>query len=94
MPDVGSGVAAFRKAAYALGVIGFSKSVDWVDSATFVLALLPYMQSHSIFQQSQSPSRHIARLVDRLRYGAYESLAGSLGLDVAWAAGRDEKKER
>jgi len=65
-------------------VIGFSKSVDWVDSATFVLALLLHMQSSGIFQESQSPSRNIARLVNTLRRGAYKSLAGSLGLEDEW----------
>jgi hypothetical protein len=92
--DVGSRVSAFRSASDALGVIGFSKSVDWVDSTTFVLALLLHMQSNGIFQQSQSSSRGIAHLVNRLRYGAYKSLASSLGLEVAWAAGGDGKKHR
>lgn len=34
--DVGTHVSAFRKASGALGVIGFSETVDWVDSTTFI----------------------------------------------------------
>ena len=82
--DVGTKVSAFRGAGDALGVIGFSKSVDWVDSAVFILALLLHMQSNGIFQRSQPSCQGVKRLVSSLRGGAYKSLAASLGLDVAW----------
>ena len=36
--EVRERVDEFRKAAHALGVIGFSQSVEWADSAVFVLA--------------------------------------------------------
>lgn len=84
--DVGSRVAEFQSAAGALGVIGFSKSVDWVDSAVFVLALLLHMQSGGIFKKSRVSSRGIRHLVNELQSGPYRSLAHSLGLEVAWAA--------
>ena len=83
--DVGSHVGAFRNAAGALGVIGFSESVDWVDSAVFVLALLLHMQSNGIFQKSKSATWDIKRLVNNFRDGAYKSLSRSLGFEVAWA---------
>ncbi len=84
--DVGARVNEFRKAAGALGVIGFSHTVDWADSAVFVLALLLHIQTRGIFQEPQSSARAIVRhLVDDLRQGTYKSLAKALGLEVAWA---------
>jgi len=84
--DVGSRVAEFRRAAGALGVIGFSQAVDWADSAVFVLALLLHIQTRGIFQEPQSSARAIVRhLVHDLRQGTYKSLAKALGLEVAWA---------
>jgi hypothetical protein len=85
--DAGSRVDAFRSGSGALGAIGFSKSVNWVDSAAFVLALLLHMQSHGIFQRSRRvAAREVRLLVEMLRSTTYESLASALGLEVAWAA--------
>jgi len=84
--EVGERVDEFRKAAGALGVIGFSKSVEWADSAVFVLALLLHIQTMEIFQKPQSLGRTLIRhLVEDLRQGTYKSLAEALGLEVAWA---------
>jgi len=83
--DVGARVEEFRSAAGALGVIGFSQSVDWADSAVFVLALLLHIQSRGVFQESESATDAIKNLVDELRQGTYRSLADSLGLEVGWA---------
>ncbi len=84
--DVGARVGEFRKAANALGVIGFSQTVDWADSAIFVLALLLHIQTQGIFQKPESDARALVRhLVDDLRQGTYKSLAKALGLEVAWA---------
>jgi hypothetical protein len=87
--DVGSRIGEFRNAAGALGVIGFSQSVDWADSAIFVLALLLHIQSRGIFKKSRPSSDAMKRLVDELRNGAYKSLAESLGLEAAWAGEED-----
>lgn len=38
--EIGGSLVSFRKASGALGVIGFSEEVDWIDSAVFILALL------------------------------------------------------
>jgi hypothetical protein len=83
--DVGARVDQFRSAAGALGVIGFSQSVDWADSAVFVLALLLHIQGRGIFQESESSTSAIKSLVDELREGPYKSLTDSLGLEVGWA---------
>jgi ribosomal protein S18 acetylase RimI-like enzyme len=68
-----------------VGVIGFSQSVEWADSAVFVLALLLHIQTMEIFQKPQSLGRTLIRhLVEDLRQGTYKSLAETLGLEVAW----------
>lgn len=81
--DVGTGVAAFQRASDALAVVGFSKTVNWVDSAAFVLALLLHMQSSGIFQLKGASAAPIKRLVNRLTRGSYRSMADALGLEFA-----------
>jgi hypothetical protein len=84
--EVGERPNDFLKASGALGVIGFSKSANWADSAVFVLALLLHIQTMEIFQKPQSLGRTlIQELVNDLRCGTYMSLAEALGLEVAWA---------
>lgn len=82
--DVGSNVAAFRSAAGALAAIGFSKSVDWIDSAAFILALLLHMQDVGIFHMGASSS-FVKKTVTSLTRGSYKSLAEALGLEVAFS---------
>jgi hypothetical protein len=82
--DVGSDVAAFRQAAGALAAIGFSKSVDWIDSAAFILALLLHMQDVGIFHRNALSSA-VKKTVTSLTRGSYKSLADALGLEVAFS---------
>jgi hypothetical protein len=83
---VGSRVKGFQRASGALGVVGFSKIVDWADSAVFVLALLLHIQTQEILQKPLSTSRPLIRhLVNDLRQGTYKSLSKALGLEAAWA---------
>jgi hypothetical protein len=81
--DVGASASAFQHASGALAVLGFSKTVDWVDSAAFVLALLLHMQSEGILHEAKASPKPIGRLVKRLRTGAYRSMAKALGLQFA-----------
>jgi hypothetical protein len=83
--DIGSQISAFRRAAGALAVVGFSESVDWVDSAAFILALLLHLQSAGIFHARRNLRKRIEREINRLREGPYKSLATALGLEVAFA---------
>ena len=87
--DIGARVAAFRRAAGALAVVGFSKRVDWVDSAAFVLALLLHMQSDGIFHLRRAAHKRLMRLLNSLRRGPYRSLADALGVEWAFAPSND-----
>lgn len=82
--DVGSDVAAFRRAAGALAAIGFSKSVDWIDSAAFILALLLHMQGDGVFHRNASAS-YLQKTVTSMTRGPYRSLTKALGLEVAFS---------
>lgn len=82
--DVGSRVSAFRRAAGALAVIGFSKTVDWVDSVAFVLALLLHMQSDGVFLPAALATQ-LKNTVTSLTQGAYKSLADKLGVEMSFA---------
>ncbi len=83
--DIGSRVAAFRRASGALAVVGFSESVDWVDSAAFILALLLHLQSAGTFHAQRNLQKRIEHVINLMREGPYESLATALGLEVAFA---------
>lgn len=47
--DIGKSLESFRKASGALGVIGFSTKVDWIDSVVFILALLFKYREKGVF---------------------------------------------
>jgi len=83
--DIGTRVAAFRAGAGALGAVGFSKTVDWIDSATFILALLLRFQDEGIFQMRRSSARKPASVLAAMAKGPYRSLARELGLEVSFA---------
>ena len=83
--DIGTRVAAFRAAAGALGAIGFSKAVDWIDSATFILAVLLRFQDEGVFQMRRSSAKKPASVLAAMAEGPYRSLAKELGLEVSFA---------
>lgn len=83
--DIGARVSAFRGAAGALAVIGFSKTVDWVDSAAFVLALLLHIQSEGIFHLRRAAPQRLQKLLNSLCSGPYKSLTTALGVEMAFA---------
>lgn len=83
--DVGTKVDAFRRAAGALGAIGFSTSVDWVDSAAFILALLLRLQSAGIFHLQRARVEGLRRVVEAMCAGPYKSLAKELGVEKEFA---------
>ena len=79
-------MATFRKAANALGAIGFSQSVDWVDSAVFILAMLLRLQSEGLFQLKRGPmGRPFKKVIDEMCEGPYASLAAQLGVEKSFA---------
>jgi|GEM_PF-1794188 len=85
--EVGENVRSFRKAAGAVGAIGFSKAVDWVDSSVFVLALLLRFQAQGFFHLKRARRNTgntmpmAEKTISEMTNGAYKSLAKSLGLE-------------
>jgi hypothetical protein len=82
--DIGARVASFQKAAGALGAIGFSKAIDWVDSAVFILAILLRFQEEGVFQMRGSRAKKPATVLANMAKGPYRSLAKELGLEFAF----------
>jgi hypothetical protein len=84
--DVGTHLDTFRRAAGALGAIGFCRSVDWVDSAAFILALLLRLQSEGIFHLQRARVERLRGVIESMCAGAYKSLARELGVEKSFAA--------
>jgi len=83
--EVGESPEGFRKAAQALGVIGFdSDGVDWVDSAVFIVALLLKFAEHGVFHMGRVGKRH-RHVYEELVGGPYSGLAESLGASASFA---------
>ena len=84
---LGSGVKSFAERCGALGVIGFEKDVDWVDSSVFVLATLfnfhqdilhlkrAHQSTFTRVSKAEKVMKHMVR-------GSYASLAESLGVQA------------
>lgn len=83
---VGTNVESFRKASGALGVIGYSEEVDWVDSSAFILALLMNYQKGGIFQMQRVSPVKPQKVLGRMRNGAYKSLMEELGVEYNFRA--------
>jgi hypothetical protein len=83
---VGASIQAFNKAAGALGAVGFSEAVDWIDSSVFILALLLHFQSAGIFHLKRARANtgvtqpRTQKVVQEMVSGVYRSLAESLGV--------------
>lgn len=84
--EVGRNLKSFREAAKALGAIGFSEIVDWVDSSVFVLAVLLRFQDGGIFHLKRARTNRgntmpkTQRIIEEMVNGNYKSLAKSLGV--------------
>lgn len=90
--EVGENVRFFRRAAGALGAVGFSKMVDWIDSSVFVLALLLRFQNSGLFHLKRARGNRgntmpkVEKIVRDMVTGSYKSLAKSLGFQYNFGA--------
>lgn len=84
--DIGKSIKSFHEASGAAGVIGFSESVDWVNSTMFVLAVLLRFHSEEVMslkrvrRTTKSSTSKLQRVLDEMTSGAWKSLAESLGV--------------
>lgn len=83
--DVGTNVAAFRQRTRALGAIGFSKAVGWIDSAVFILAVLLRFQEEGVFHMRRTSPKKPQSVLKDMKGGPYKSLVKELGLEVSFA---------
>jgi DNA helicase HerA-like ATPase len=83
--EIGTEIKSFRAASGALGIIGFSESVDWIDSSVFVLALLLRLQKSGVFQMERARPERPKNILDEMRNGHYKSLMDSLKVEYAFA---------
>ena len=87
---VGKNVHSFRKAANALGAIGFAENVDWVDSSVFVPALLLHFQEKGIFHlkraRKSTPKTEpkSEEAIREMLEGAYKSFKKPLGINYSF----------
>jgi hypothetical protein len=86
--EVGTSVASFRAASDALGALGFSEAVDWVDSTVFVLALLLQFQQAGVFhhrdgKKTSSTQSRVKRTIRGMKSGSYASLMNHLGIEFS-----------
>lgn len=88
--ETGREIASFRRAAGALGIIGFTESVDWIDSSVFVLAMLLKFQSESVFHLKRARSTtgntttRAQKVLQEMAGGKYKSLMESLGVTYSF----------
>jgi hypothetical protein len=89
--EVGDTISSFRKASGALGAIGFSKTVSWVDSAVFVLALLLTFQTEGVFHLQRVNKRSNVtskpeKILHNMEEGTYKTLMNSMGVQYSFAS--------
>ena len=88
--EIGTNVRSFREAAGALGVIGFAKEVDWIDSSVFILALLLRLQQSRVFHRRRIHKNtgvtqpKVEKVIKAMATGAYKSLARSLDIQYSF----------
>ena len=84
--DVLSG-ACIGAATGALGAIGFSNDVSWVDSACFLLAFLLKCQEDGVFQLKRARWERPKEILESMSTTTYKSIAKSLGLQYSFNEG-------
>jgi hypothetical protein len=81
--EVGQSLDLFQRAAKALAVIGFARSVDWVDSTTFILALLNKLDDAKFFTATKKIEGAAKEAIGEMWKDPYAALAKLLGAEKA-----------
>lgn len=85
--STGQKIESFRAATGALGAIGFSNDVSWVDSACFLLAFLLKCQEDGVFQLKRARRERPKEILESMSTTTYKSIAKSLGLQYSFNEG-------
>ena len=84
--DIGDKIESFHRASGAAGVIGFTEGVDWVDSTTFILAVLLKFHGEGVMNQkrirktTKKTKSSQQKVLEGMTKDAWKSLAKSLGV--------------
>ncbi|KUO64588.1 MAG: hypothetical protein APF84_03965 [Gracilibacter sp. BRH_c7a] len=81
---IGEKTESFLKASKALGVIGFSKDVDWIDSAVFILALLCKYQDEGAFSLKRFTPVKPKQIIAQMEVGHYKLFFDELGIEYCF----------
>lgn len=78
---------SFLQVTGALAVIGFTKTVDWIDSSIFVLAVLLRLQQSGVLHLKRACKKQstVKKVIEGMTDGVYKSLADSLGVQHDFA---------
>jgi hypothetical protein len=82
---VGTNIKSFLEASGALGVVGFSKSIDWIDSAVFILALLCKYHEEGVFFLQRKTSVKPKQILEDMEKGLYRLFFDELGIEYKFA---------
>jgi hypothetical protein len=83
--QIGQGVRGFRQAGGSLGVIGFAETVDWIDSAVFILALLLRFQDGGVFQMERMSPVRPRKVLKEMKAGPYRDLIKHFHVESSFA---------
>lgn len=78
---VGTKISSFKKISGALGVIGFSESVDWIDSAVFIFSLLCKYQEQKVFFLQRKSHIKPKQILDKMKSSHYGPFFEELGIE-------------
>ncbi|WP_088188050.1 hypothetical protein [Desulfosporosinus sp. FKA] len=82
--SVGSNLQDFLETSGALGVIGFSEDVDWIDSAVFILALLCKFQNEDVFLMKRKSYVRPKKIIEQMKKSHYEPFFEKLGIEYCF----------
>jgi hypothetical protein len=79
--NIGGSLESFYNISGALCVIGFSKTVNWIDSSVFIFALLCKFQEDGVFKLERVSLSKPRKIIKEMKDGAYKSLMDYLGVE-------------
>ncbi len=82
--EIGRSLDSFKEISGALGVIGFSKEVNWIESSAFLLALLCKYQEAGVFQFKRRSSVTPQKILEEMKEGSFRTLIENLGVEYSF----------
>jgi hypothetical protein len=88
--EIGEKISSFRKAINALGVIGFSSTLDWVDSSVFIFALLCKYSENNVLSQGRVSAVMPRKVLENMEKNHYKSLFKSLKVEFDFRESKEK----